>query len=121
LDGDIDVGDILSNPHALGMPTFQEFARNPEYYRRKWRKPEDELLRAADEGRCELTNLRSQKHRIKTRSGQIYDCASIEKVESIAKAEGMRIKDLAMIPELREDVSGKIAVDILWVDKTIEP
>lgn len=98
---DFSFNDILDNPEAYGLPTFEDFQKNPA----KWkRRPEDEI-NAIDRGDPMLGCF--QKYYIQTRTGRRYGPYSLELIESIAVDEGLNIHhDFIKDPQLRPDGSG---------------
>lgn len=100
---DPSIEDVLTNPRKFGLPTFQDFASNPDRYREHWFGKSDELFGYIDKG-SEILNRYFSKVRFKFKN---YECDSLERVESVAKDEGLTIKELEFRPELIPQGGGK--------------
>jgi hypothetical protein len=81
-----------------GFPTFDEFRKNPD----KWRRKNDDLLESADQSSIAFRkNIQKTKYMWKNS----FECKSLEQIERIAKEEGYKIHDLAMCPQ-KKAISG---------------
>lgn len=106
---DLTIQDVMEDPRRFGMPTFEEFRKDPE----KWKGRSDELLVSA-EGSTTVKSLRDSIEK-QTYSCLGYDCGtSLEKVERIATEEGYKVSDLEMAPEIRPDVGGKVRIHVAF-------
>lgn len=95
--------DLQRNPHEYGLPTLEEFMKDPD----KWRLPDSHNLNVLDNG--------SQGGLRKLIREQIYDyngyrTRSLEHLEHILLNEGLSPKDIEMRGELLKDIAGKYAV-----------
>ena len=90
-----------------GVPSFSEFAENPE----KFRVREDWRFAAIDGAGTEL------KHLLKKAVYEIegYRCKSLEEVERVAASQGIPIKSLDYRPELIPLGGGKYNVLIKFI------
>ena len=99
--------EIIENPTAYGMPTFEEFKRKRHIYMR----PDDEALSSADVGSSFLP-IRKQIYEFKG-----YRCKNLEEVQNIASREGIAIRDLIYEPELIWAGCGKHDVIVRFISK----
>jgi hypothetical protein len=75
-----------------GFPTFDEFKKNPD----NWRRGYDDLFKSADESSVVFRkNIKETKYMWKDQ----FECSSIEQVERIARDEGFVPNDLEMCPK----------------------
>ncbi len=108
---DTQLADLSENPNKYGLPTFEEFAKNPD----KWRYGSNQIVNAIDRGTSLFSNVSHHTYKIKTKSGMIYDCGqSLEKAEYVARQEGYGLADLKCRPEMREGFSTKMYVEVLF-------
>lgn len=108
---DTDLADVSKNPKKYGLPTFEEFAKNPDKYRLK----KEYALDAIDKGTSLFRNVSHHVYKIKTKSGMIYDCGeSLEKAQYIAKQEGFDLTELKCCPEFREGFSTRIYLEVTF-------
>lgn len=88
----LTLDDIMADPTRFGMPTFDEFSKNPDKYKSR----ADDLLEKADVGSVNLKNIvRKYKYQVFG-----FDCDSLERVERIMKEEGHISTDFNMVPEI---------------------
>jgi hypothetical protein len=94
-----DIDLIWDNPHKFGMPTFEEFCKDPD----KWRQKEDEQFALADKGSSIL------KHYVTKQIYEIdgYRCRSLDEVDKIAKSQGYSLDQLEFSPVIIPDVGRK--------------
>ena len=107
---DASLEDILNNPHKYGVPTFEEFQKNPDAYRTS----KTFQLDSASNGSILLNSL------IKSQTYELdgYKCKSLEEVEKVALNQGIRLDDLIMEPELEKDTAGKLICRVKFTTKT---
>lgn len=104
-----DVDDIIDNPQKYGLPTFQEFAKNPS----KWKQGVEELFETVDRGSTQLKPLiRKHEYRILG-----YKCKTLEEVQRIMNAEGIKLEDCDIKGDLKEESAGKLKVIVDFVPK----
>lgn len=101
---DDDLAEILESPTKFGLPTFDEFARNPE----KYREAADELFKSADHGSDNIRKMVT-KH--------IYfvegiECKTLEMAERVIKEEGLKMSDMEMYPTIVPDVGLKCQIKV---------
>lgn len=106
---EIDVNDILADPHQFGMPTFDEFKKNPE----KWLGRDDELLSSADVGCDRIKNV--VKRHIYEIEG--YRTRKLEEVERIAESQGIPLKQLDYRPQIIPLGGGYCDILVKFVSK----
>lgn len=105
---ELTIEDLERDPHKFGLPTFEEFSKNPE----KWRKVPDELFALVDVGSTNgLKNL-VVAHEYEV-SG--YKCKTLEEVERVALNEGMDIKMMDIKPEVIPLGGGKCNILVRFV------
>lgn len=103
--------DVIMNPHKYGMPTFAEFARDPEKYLGR----PDEVLALADEG-CSILRkgkaLRRHQYEIEG-----YKCKTIEEVQKVAAQQGIPLETLDYRPQVLPQGCGKFDILVRFVPK----
>jgi len=104
---DLQIEDLLNNPKAYGLPTLEEFAANPE----KWRKAADQVLKSVDIG--STTGLKNMVVK-QTYEVAGYKCSTLEEVERVALNEGWSLKNLEIKPNLIPLGGGKCDVHIVF-------
>lgn len=97
--------DLIADPKSFGMPTFAEFASNPD----KYRKPVDELLRIADKGSAILSKLKEHRYYFEG-----YPCANLEEVERVAKNEGVTPDQFKMKTGLESVGAGQFRAHVFF-------
>lgn len=100
---------IMEDPHRFGLPTYEEFCKNPA----KWRDNPEQSFIDADRG---STMLRQSivKYMYVFRCWETY---SLETMERILGDHGLKPKDVKMKPELIYLGAGKIKCIIEFVEK----
>lgn len=97
-----DLDDLLDAPHKYGLPTFEEFAKNPE----KYKGGVEQLFEVVDKGSNQLNRLiRKHEYRILG-----YKCKTLEEVQKIMNAEGIKLDEVTLVPELVRESAGKLTV-----------
>jgi hypothetical protein len=91
---DIDLDECMPWLIAHGFPTFDEFKRSPD----KWRKRPDEILESADSSTLTFRNA-VERQRYMWRDQ--YSFGSLEQIERVCKEEGYSPSDLEMEPIVR--------------------
>lgn len=82
--------ELYDDPTAFGLPTFDEFRKNPDKYMGR----EDDRLAEVDYGSRNL-GKHVQRHVYEIEG---YRCKSLEEVERIAKSQGIELKELDYVP-----------------------
>lgn len=81
----MELDDILKDPKKFGLPTFDEFKKNPEKY-----LPHGDVFAQVDEaGRALKPYLKKVIYEIEG-----YRCKTLEEVERVARSQGIPIADL---------------------------
>ncbi len=90
----LEMEDVMMDPKRYGVPTFAEFCKNPD----KWRKAEDLLFASISNGGDLVRSF------IKDMEFEFmgYKTKSLEEIERIAKNEGYNIADLTMKPHFMD-------------------
>jgi hypothetical protein len=104
-----EVDDLIDNPGKYGLPTFQEFAKNPA----KWKQGVEELFEIVDRGSTQLNRL-IIKHEYRILG---YKCKTLEEVQRIMNAEGVSLNDCEIKGDLKEESAGKFKVVVDFVPK----
>lgn len=104
-----NMDEIFENPNKFGVPTFEQFSKNPDKYRR----PVEGLFETADKGSTVLKGL------IKEHVYEImgYRTKSLEEVQRIMRNEGANPDDYEMRPELERLTAGKLRAIVRIVKK----
>lgn len=101
--------DILEDPNRYGLPTFQEFCKNPE----KWRANPEQVLIDATRG---STILKKAISKI-TFAFRCWETSSAEKIERILADYGLKPQDVEMKPELIYLGNGKCKCIVNFIEK----
>lgn len=107
----LNVEDIMADPTRFGLPTFDEFKKNPDAYKKR----EDQELISAD-GSSQVFRKLINKQRYAVNG---YECKSLEEVERVARAEGIW-DNLAFVPQIIPIGAGKCDILIHFVSKDRE-
>ena len=105
-----NIDDILLDPNMYGLPTFDQYKKDPS----KYKMPDDIIFQKVDEGQTKIKSVKKHNYKIKMASGVVYDCDSLEGVQSIADQEGFHICDLKLKPELREASTTGYEIDVIF-------
>lgn len=90
-NSDIELDEALPALIAMGFPTFDQFRKDPD----KYRKGKDEVLASAD---VSSHTFKDQVKRQVYMWRDKYTCKTLEQLETICKSEGFDPKDLQMRP-----------------------
>jgi hypothetical protein len=105
-----NIDDILEKPSRFGLPTFEEFKKNPEKYLGR----DDEALASVDEAGFMLKNiLKRVKFEIEG-----YRCKTLEEVERVAKNQGIPLKELDYYAQLVPQGGGNCDVVVKFMSKS---
>lgn len=88
---EVKIEDIQENPHKYGVPTFEEFAKNPQKY--SPHITEEEHLAVIDNGGQNLK--RYTKTKIFQVLGQTFK--SLERAQDFCRDHGIAIKDWKVV------------------------
>jgi len=98
---DTSFDDILEDPRAYGIPTFEEFRKNKSKYMRR----SEEEVEAIDRGDPMLGCF--QRYYIEDNRGRRYGPYSLELIQAVAIDEGLNLEhDYIKDPQLRPDGQG---------------
>jgi hypothetical protein len=104
-----NVDDLIDNPKKYGLPTFEEFSKDPS----KWKRGVEELFEVVDRGSTQLNRLiRKHEYRILG-----YKCDTLEEVQRIMNSEGIRLDDCEIRGDLQTENAGKLKVIVDFVPK----
>lgn len=95
---DINGGDLKS----MGVPSFEEFEKDPDKYRKKFYGSEDDTLAWDDKGSTILKG-KVKKHHYEVEG---YKCKNLEEVQRVAHNMGYKMSDLKAIRELVPHAGG---------------
>lgn len=95
--------------------TFEMFKKNPSILR----KSKEHMLEISDRGQSMFGNVKKQRYFLKLLDGRIYEAKSLEKLQYIADCEGVDLNSCALRPELREDTSTSITLEITYLDRGV--
>lgn len=103
LEKEVNWAEHLPQLIKMGFPTFDEFKKNPD----KWRKRPDEILESADQSTQAFRNdVKTQRYFWEDK----YEVDSLEDIERICREEGVNRGDLEMEPIVRQVNEGKVEV-----------
>ena len=106
---ELDAQYLFDNPQEFGLPTFDEFRRNPEKYIGR----DDERLEAVDRGGEHIRSV-VQRHIYEIEG---YRCKTLEEVERIASSQGIPLRELDYRPEVVPSSAGKCDLLVRFVNK----
>lgn len=102
----------MDNPTAYGMPTFEQFARDPDkYFGRK-----DSMFDIVDKGSTNL-NKHVRKHRYKFKQ---WKAKSLEEIEVIAKDHGFDIDQLEFTAKIVNTQGDKCDILVEFFEKQVK-
>lgn len=107
---ELDAQYLFDNPEEFGLPTFEQFRRNPEKYIGR----EDERLEEVDRGGEQIRNV-VQRHIYEIEG---YRCKSLEEVERVASQQGIPLRELDYRPEVVPTSAGKCDLLVRFVNKS---
>lgn len=100
--------DLLKDPNKFGVPTFEQFRKNPKLFRVD---PEEAFI-CAENGSTIFKKDISYRFFLDS-----YECKNLEEVQRIAQAEGYNFKDLDIKPEIRKLPGGKAEFIVKFYNK----
>lgn len=86
IDQATTMDDLMANPKAFGLPSFDDFKRNPQLYRRK----SDDSMAILDRG---PTKFRGDLQKVKYKINGV-ECGSQEMAETAILDAGYTLEDL---------------------------
>lgn len=104
----MDLDQLQSNPNSYGVPTFEEFSKNPS----KYRASDEESLNQVDKGSTIFHKGVKYRYEIEG-----YRCKSLEEVERISKEQGIPLKDLDYRPEIIPQGGGRAEFLVKFMSK----
>lgn len=106
---DLTADDILEDPKAFGMPTFEEFTKNREKYLGR----DEESLEQVDKGGINVRKV-TQRHIYEIEG---YRCKTLEEVQKVAGSMGIDLKKLDYRPQFIPCGAGKWDLKVVFVSK----
>ncbi len=103
------VDEILEDPSRYGLPTFEQFSKNPS----AWRFGDEYLLESVDAG-SKILNKGFRKYTYEIAG---YKTDSLEEVQRIAGNEGLNLKTMEMRPRVIPDVFGFETIHVQFVTR----
>lgn len=101
--------EVMADPKAYGVPTFDEFAKNPNLLNER----EDARFAEIERGSRQL-DRHVQRHIYEIEG---YRCKSLEEVERIAAAQGIPLRELDYRPEVIPLGGGKCDLLVKFVSR----
>ena len=103
-----DIEEVMANPAALGLPTFEQFKRSPQFYKEKFGIVKDDDFACVDKADAKFKPLiKKQRYFFDG-----FECKSLEEVERVANSNGVPIDQLKWAPEIVPLVGGKCEVHV---------
>lgn len=105
---ELEIGELASNPKKFGLPTIEEFAKNPEKYKNM--ATADELLSQIDKGSMTL-NRHVVAHEYYVGP---YKCDSLEHAERVMRDSNIVLNTKSMKPEVIDIGAGKCKIRVTF-------
>lgn len=105
LNDDIELDEVLPQLIKAGFPTFDEFKKNPDLYR----KGREELLESADKS---SQVFRDAVHKQNYMWRDAYTCRTLEELERVCKSEGFEVNDCQMRPIVKSTSKGRVNITV---------
>lgn len=103
-----DISDLASNPKKYGLPTLEEFAKNPEIFNAALTP--DELMAQIDRGSQNLNrHVTSHEYYVGD-----YKCDSLEQAERVLSQMGKTATTQNMKPEIIDLGAGKCKIRVTF-------
>ena len=102
--------DVMEDPKKFGLPTFDEFAKNPDTLFGR----EDERLQEVERGSTNLNRV--VKRYIYEIEG--YRCKSLEEVERVARSMGIDLREMDYQPQMETNTGGKFDIKVKFVSRS---
>lgn len=99
--------ELMADPAAYGLPTFDQFAKNPNLFIDR----DDERFIEVDRGSKNL-DRHVQRHIYEIEG---YRCGTLEEVERIANAQGIPLRELDYRPQVIPQGGGKCDLLVKFV------
>lgn len=109
IGSDTTLDELLENPTAYGLPTFDQFAKNQEKYLGR----DDDRFAEAEAGSRNLEK-HVQRHIYEIEG---YRCKTLEEVERIAQSQGIKLRELDYQPQVVPLGGGKCDLLVKFVSK----
>lgn len=110
---DLTVEDLAADPKKYGLPTLQEFMKDPERYRNQF--DAEARLGTIDNGSVLLKNI---KRHIYFVNG--YKCKNLEEAQVTAKNMGYVLGESNPKPEIVRSTDGKFEIHVRFEFKNNE-
>jgi len=105
----LTIEDIIANPKKYGAPTFEEFKKNPE----KFRRSKEALITSADGGTKNIKGIKRHTYKVDG-----IKCESPEHCQRTMIERGLTEKDLNLTVELEDMKNGEIVAHVHFKRKT---
>lgn len=102
------IEDLLANPHKFGIPTFEEFSRNPK----RWRKSAEHALETAEKGSTTITGIKAHQYYVEG-----VECESLEQAQRIMGDMGYRSDEVEFGVNLEDLKNGQIKAHVYFRKK----
>lgn len=102
------IEDLIRNPGKYGAPTFEEFSKNPD----KYRKSEEAMLTTAEKGSKTIKGITKHIYYVDG-----IKCESVEHAQRIMSTMGLRQDDLQLAINLEDLGNHKIQAHVYFKRK----
>ena len=110
MDIESGVDAIIENPHLFGMPTFDEFCKNRDYYLKQWKLHNDSVYESADTGSIALKR-ETKEHWY---YWGLYKSKNIYEIVKIVKNEGYTPDDITFDVLTEKSTAGKLIFHVKY-------
>lgn len=108
--GESTFQEVMEDPKKFGLPTFDEFVKNPDTLFGR----EDERLQEVERGSTNLNRV--VKRYIYEIEG--YRCKSLEEVERVARSMGIDLREMDYQPQMETNTGGKFDIKVKFVSRS---
>lgn len=108
--GEATFQEVMEDPKKFGLPSFDEFVKNPDTLFGR----EDERLQEVDRGSTNLNRV--VKRYIYEIEG--YRCKSLEEVERVARSMGLDLREMDYQPQMETNTGGKFDIKVKFVSRS---
>lgn len=115
INAEVTIEDLVNDPHRFGLPTLEEFQRNPDYWREKFNGRWDAKLASADAGSKVLGRVVSRQ--VWEVAGQRTDKPEVAERLAVENGINLRSGEYDLQPELIPEGGGKAYVLIKVVPR----
>ena len=110
---DLSLEDLMENPEMFGLPTFEQFAANRDYYIKSWKMHDEATFESADEG--SVAFKKNTKEHVYHYG--VYNSKKLYDIVKIVKNSGVNFKDLGYAVQEERTTAGKSIFHIKFYEK----